>query len=377
MKRNHIISNYLSYLLNGILHTYTEEIIWKKRCLGITRSLDNNNIVKTDQHDNNNNIIDDMRTHNVDEYDEIFDVAIIGGGFAGLSAALLLGRYLRPTVIFNGGDTRNSMSNHVHGYLGFENVPPKQFIQKAWADVLQYNSVKVIKEKVDKIERDEQFFLLMKEDGRKSVKAKYIIIATGIRDVKPDVKNFEKFDGNGVWHCPHCDGFQSTNKKLAIITSKANNSLRYAKEFLGWTKEITLFIQDDGYQLADNERTEAKTLGIDIVENDGVIEIVGNQRGFPKGVVCKSGRFYATEIIFYHLGYSIQNHLAKQIGCELDEGYVKINAMQQTTVPNVYAAGDIDTDRHYVVLAAASGALAAISIYEEMLKDAIKMVKTT
>ena len=357
---------------------YTQEIIWKNRCSGITRSLANNNTVKTDQqHDNNNNIIDDMRNHNAVEYNEIFDVAIIGGGFAGLSAALLLGRYLRPTVIFNGGDTRNSTSKHVHGYLGFENVQPKQFIQKAWGDVLQYDSIKVIKEKVNKVERDEEFFLLMTEDGRKSAKAKYIIIATGIRDVKPNVKNFEKFDGNGVWHCPHCDGFQSTNKKLAIITSKENNALRYAKEFLGWTKEITLFIQDDGYQLADNERIEAKTLGIDIVENDGVIEIVGNQRGFPEGVVCKSGRFYDTEVIFYHLGYSIQNHLAKQIGCELDEGYVKINAMQQTTVPNVYAAGDIDTDRHYVILAAASGALAAISIYEEMLKDAIRMVKTT
>lgn len=357
---------------------YTQEIIWKNRCSGITRSLANNNTVKTDQqHDNNNNIIDDMRNHNAVEYNEIFDVAIIGGGFAGLSAALLLGRYLRPTVIFNGGDTRNSTSKHVHGYLGFENVQPKQFIQKAWGDVLQYDSIKVIKEKVNKVERDEQSFLLMTEDGRKSAKAKYIIIATGIRDVKPNVRNFEKFDGNGVWHCPHCDGFQSTNKKLAILTSKGNNALRYAKEFLGWTKEITLFIQDDGYQLADNERTEAKTLGIDIVENDGVIEIVGNQRGFPEGVVCKSGRIYDTEVIFYHLGYSIQNHLAKQIGCELDEGYVKINAMQQTTVPNVYAAGDIDTDRHYVVLAAASGALAAISIYEEMLKDAIKMVKTT
>jgi thioredoxin reductase len=138
-----------------------------------------------------------------------------------------------------------------------------------------------------------------------------------------------------------------------------------------------LFIQDDQYQLADNERTEANTLGIHLVENDGVIEIAGNQRGFPEGVICKSGRFYDTEVIFYHLGYTIQNHLAKQIGCELDEGHVKINAMQQTTVPNVYAAGDIDTDRHYVVLAAASGALAAISIYEEMLKDAIRMVKTS
>jgi thioredoxin reductase len=339
-----------------------------------SKSIDGSDVVKTDQNDDNN-IIDDMRNQNAYEYNDIFDVAIIGAGFAGLSAALLLGRYLRPTVIFNGGDTRNSMSKHVHGYLGFENFPPRQFIQKAWADVLQYDSVKVIKEKVDKIERYDQLFLLKTEGGRRSVKAKYIIIATGILDVKPKIINFEKFDGSGLWHCPHCDGFQSTNKRLAIITSKKNDPLRYAKEFLGWTKEITLFMQDDQYRLTDNERNEPKDLGIDIVENDEVIEIVGNQRGFPEGVICKSGKFYDTEVIFYHLGYSIQNHLAKQVGCELDEGYIKINAMHQTTVPNVYAAGDIDTDRHYVVLAAASGALAAISIYEKILKDAIRMVK--
>jgi thioredoxin reductase len=238
------------------------------------------------------------------------------------------------------------MSKHIHGYLGFENFPPRQFIQKAWPDVLQYDSVKVIKEKIDKIETSDQLFLLKTEGGRKSVKVKYIIIATGIRDVKPNIKNFEKFDGNGIWHCPHCDGFQSTNKKLVIITSKKNNPLRYAKEFLGWTKEITLFIQDDQYQLTNNERTEAKDLDIDIVENDEVMEIVGNQREFPEGAICKSGIFYDTEVIFYRLGYSIQNHLAKQVGCELDGGYIKINSMQQTTVPNVYAAGDIDTDNN-------------------------------
>jgi thioredoxin reductase len=153
--------------------------------------------------------------------------------------------------------------------------------------------------------------------------------------------------------------------------------LRYAKEFLGWTKEITLFIQDDQYKFPDNERTQAKELGIHIVDDDPVIEIAGNQKGFPERLICKSGKFYDTEIIFYHLGYSIQNHLAKQVGCELDEGHVRINSMQKTSVPNVYAAGDVDTDRHYVVLAAASGALAAISIYEEILKEAIRTVKIT
>ena len=105
----------------------------------------NNNLLKTDQIENNNIIDDKKKEQDGDDYFEVFDVAIIGAGFAGLSAALLLGRYLRPTVIFNGGETRNHTSKHVHGYLGFENSSPKHIIQKAWKDVLQYVSIKVIK----------------------------------------------------------------------------------------------------------------------------------------------------------------------------------------------------------------------------------------
>lgn len=346
-------------------------------------NVDANSHLKADQIHNNDNIIDDKNKQQDRDGYLAFDVAIVGAGFAGLSAALLLGRYLRPTVIFDGGETRNHTSKHVHGYLGFENSSPKHIIQKAWKDVLQYDSIKVVKVKIDTIKRsNKNYFLLKTSDGqeRTSFRSKYIIIATGIKDIKPTIKNFKKFDGNGAWHCPHCDGFQTINKKLAII-ALGEQSISYAKEFLGWTKDITVFIQqgekhDNKCRLTDKDRVEATALGIDIVENDSVIEIIADKKGKPNGVICKSKRLYNAEVIFYHLGYDIQNELAKQLGCELDDGHIKINTMQQTTVPNVYAAGDIDTDRHYVVFAVASGALAAISIYEQMLKDAIRMQKT-
>ena len=128
-----------------------------------------------------NNIIDESN-QKYQENQEVFDVAIIGGGFSGLSAALLLGRYLRQTVIFDSGPTRNFRSKHIHAYLGFENSSPTELIQKA----------------------------------------RYLIIATGVQDSKPNVRNFEMFEGNSAWHCPHCDGFQSINKKLAIITYGKN-----------------------------------------------------------------------------------------------------------------------------------------------------------
>jgi thioredoxin reductase len=262
------------------------------------------------------------------------------------------------------------MTRQVHGYLGYENVCPRQLIKKARKDVLQYRSIKIINEKVEKVRKYKDFFLLT-TDKRSSIKCRYVVIATGIEDIKPSIKNFTKFDGNGAWHCPHCDGFQSEGTRLIIISS-GDNSINYAKEFLGWTENITLFINDN-YKMKQEELDDAKKLKIKIVQNDIPIEITANKKGSLTGIICKSGRLYPADVIFYNIGYKVRNQIARQIGCEVDEhGFVKANNIQQTTVPNVYAVGDIATDRHYVVLAAASGALASISIYETLLRGAIK-----
>jgi thioredoxin reductase len=355
----------------------------------------------------NNNIIDDKRikdnnNNNDINYDEIFDVAIIGGGFAGLSAALILGRYLRPAIIFDVGKYRKS---NIHGYLGFENSSREEVIQKAWKDVLQYKSIKVANEKVIKIEKDyNNNLFLIKTKGEKNkkeikaivqesiennnikAKARYIIIATGVEHTTPNIKNFEEYDGKGIWHCPHCDGFETSDKKLVIIANgnEYSEALDYAKVFLGWTKDIKLFLhkednynnQKSNYQLTDNERNDLKTLGIDLVENDEIIEIVGDStRNAIRGVICKSNKCYDAGVLFYHLNQTVRNQLAYELGCELDEGYIKVNGNQETTIKDIYAAGDADTDRHYAILASASGAIAAISIYEKLLKSTIKDIK--
>jgi thioredoxin reductase len=363
-------------------------------------------IIKTPStKEGNSNLIDEKKEKDNDAstYNDIFDVAIIGGGYAGMSAALLLGRYLRPTIIFDIFKPRKSV---IHGYLGFEKSPIVEVIQKGWEDVLQYHSVKRMEERVEKIEKDHDnnIFLITtttKKDEKgglidniiteRKAKAKYLVLATGVIHIQPKIKNFEKYLGKSIWHCPHCDGFETTDKKLVIVASdnKDNHALKYAKMFLGWTKDITLFFQrpKDGnnnntiatggdYPLTDEQKNEAVTLGINVVENDEISEIVSDSKtDIMKGVLSKSNRFYEADVLFYHLGQIIQNEIAVQLGCKLDEGYVKVDKKQQTTVSNVYAAGDIDIDRHYVILASASGALAAISIYEDLLKNAIKITK--
>ncbi len=351
-----------------------------------------------------NNITDEKNRNDegTSIFDDVFDVAIIGGGYAGLSAALLLGRYLRPTIIF---DVAKHRTSRIHGYLGFEKSPIKEVVQKAWKDVIQYRSVKRVEERVERVDKDydNNLFLITtttkKDDGltkddaiKIKAKAKYLIIATGVTHVQPTIKNFDEYLGNGIWHCPHCDGFETTDKKLVIVASdnKDNQALKYAKIFLGWTKDVTLFFQrpkdgdDDnstmatggGHQQIDEQKNEAMTLGINVIESDGISEIVSDSGANKmKGVLTKSNRFYEADVLFYHIEQIIRNEIAIQLGCELDEGYVKVDKMQQTTIPNVYAAGDLDTDRHYAILASASGALAAISIYEDLLKQAIKITK--
>jgi thioredoxin reductase len=184
-------------------------------------------IVNSSKCDCNNVIDTSVNNNNGRSTEDIFDVGIIGGGFGGLSTALLLGRYLRSVIIFDISKDRNY---NIHGYLGFENSLIKNAIQKSWSDVLKYKFVKRVEERVetvkaDKDDYDRDIFLIstslkakkgddtIEEIFQKKVyKTRYVVFATGVEHLKPKIKNFNKFLGNGIWHCPHCDGFESTKK---------------------------------------------------------------------------------------------------------------------------------------------------------------------
>lgn len=300
-----------------------------------------------------------------------FQVAVVGAGYAGLAGALLLGRYGVSTVIFDGGRPRNFMTRRIHGYLGFEGASPSALLGKAWEQVKQYRSIAIVRKKVSGAKRHGDGFALAA--GEKTYSARRVVIATGVRDIKPSIENFEKFDGDGAWHCPHCDGHEAAGKRLALIVS-CEKPLSYAKEFIGWTRDITIFPQ--GCRMEGNEKEQARSLGMRVIEGETIVRVKGGRGGAEKQLVCASGLRHGTDVVFYRIGYDIQNALAKDLGCDLDDGYVRTDSGQKTSISNVYAAGDIDLDRHYVALAAAAGARAAISIYEDLLKEMSKVHKS-
>lgn len=290
---------------------------------------------------------------------------------------------------------------NIHGYLGFENLPVTDAIKRSWQDVLQYTSVHQVKGETTSVTRDDSNDLFLISvlqspnrigDVERSMncfknefRARYLIVATGIDQVKPNIPNFDKFLGNGIWHCPHCDGFSATNKKLIIIASQKNieKAIDYAKIFLGWTADITLFLHEPirnsnkpGRLLNDIQRKEVDKLGIKVEENDEIVKIIEDpQTGKIQGVLTQKTVFFKADILFYHLGTLINNKIPLQLGCKLYKGYLKVNEKQQTSLPKVYAVGDIDTDRHYAVLASASGAVAAQNIFEELLSVSIHKKK--
>lgn len=312
----------------------------------------------------------------VSESKRAFRVAVIGGGFAGHSAALLLGRYLIPTFLFDDGRrTRNAMSKAVHGYLGFEGSPPATLIRCAQKDIARYRSVSRISGRVKRVKKLRNGLFRVYYGAQRTLDVWSVVLATGVRDVKPDVRNFHRFDGNGAWHCPHCDGLESAGRRLAIIASGGSAAVAYAKEFLGWTNNIRVFIKPPG-EVSEQDQQDASSLGIKVVTGETIVEISGGQGTKPKILLASSGKKYRADVLFYHLGYLPQVEIAESLGCKLDEGYVAVDIKQETSVPNVFAAGDVDSDRHYVVLAVAAGALAAISIYEKMLREGIRFTKS-
>jgi thioredoxin reductase len=296
-----------------------------------------------------------------------FDVAIIGSGYAGLACALVLGRHLVRTIIFDGGSTRNASTKRIHGYLGYENRSPKDLLRSAWSSVRQYRSVTAIKGRVTGLCQSADGSRFAVRLGRRIFRVKYVLIATGVLDVKPEIDGFDKFDGDGAWHCPYCDGHEAAGKRLAILVS-GDRALSYVKEFFGWTKDITVFPWN--LSISARDREQAKALGIRIVD-DKINRITGRAGCGPKRLFGMAD-VYDASVIFYRLGYLPQIDLAKQVGCSLAKGYVKVDRNQRTSIPGVYAAGDIDTDRHLVAMAVAAGSRAGVDIYESLLSEAVR-----
>lgn len=295
---------------------------------------------------------------------QIYDVIIAGGGPAGLSAALVLGRCLRKVLLCDAGTPRNAKSEASWGFFTRDNTPPMELLRIGREQLKPYD-VEFKFTLITKARRKESHFEIETQQGER-FSARKILIATGVRDFLPEIKDIDIYYGKSVHHCPYCDGWSKRHLPL-IAYGKGRVGVGLALSLKTWSKQVTL-CTDGNDRLLPEDLAKLKANEVN-VRTEKITRLAGVDSQL-EAVYFKDGSCIPCRGMFFVLGFVQQSDLAKQLSCEYsNKGMIKTDKQQQTTIPGVYAAGDADRDMQQVGIAAAEGAKAAININKQLQED--------
>jgi thioredoxin reductase len=271
-----------------------------------------------------------------------WDCVVVGGGVAGLSAALVLGRARRRTLLLDTGGQSNRAAAHVGGGLALDGTPPDELYSRGRDQLSAYDSVVVRETEVEDVRADGEGFVVDLRDAADPVQAQCLILATGMDYEVPEVPGFAEHWGGSVFHCPFCHGWEVRDKRLAVYAGEEMVD-RLATLARGWSDDVTAVSPDDVAEL----RAE-----------DGTV----------RALVLNDGSEIACDAVLIHAPLRRRGQLAESLGLELTEdGRVAADAHGQTSVPGVYAAGDLAVAPQQVAIAAGSGHMAALAAVRELL----------
>lgn len=296
---------------------------------------------------------------------EIHDVIIIGGGPAGLNAAVVLGRCRRSVLLFDSGTYRNKYSHGMHNYLTRDDIPPTDFLKICHTEIKKYGVKRIQTQIVSALKNKDGIFVARDENGE-LYHSKKLLVATGLSDNLPDVEGFKTYYGKSIFHCPYCDGWEVSNKRIGVYAkNKAGWELALALK--GWSDKVVLYT--DGKNNVKPSQQE-QLLANDITVVTLPIQSVEGSGGKLTKIIFKNGTSVPCDAIFFVNGFKQQCNLAETFGCEMtNKGVARANKMQQTNIPGLYVAGDVARDMHFVVVAAAEGAKAGVSINKELQQE--------
>lgn len=285
------------------------------------------------------------------------DVIVVGGGPAGLSAALVLGRAGRDTLVLDAGEPRNAASHASHSFLTRDGTPPSELLDLARAELDRYPSVEIrLTDALSATAEPIGFEVTLANGGGE--RCRKLLLATGVVDELPHLAGLERFWGTSVFHCPYCDGWEVRGRALAVYARGAE-AMDFAPVVLGWTEDLVL-CTDGPAGLSERARDELEHGGVRVIETP-ITRLEGGAR--LERIVFSDGSSLARDAMFIRSTPRGRSDLAAQVGCGLtDHGLIDVTSERETSVPGVYAAGDAATRFHQIVVAAASGAEAAIMI---------------
>jgi thioredoxin reductase len=288
----------------------------------------------------------------------VYDVVVVGGGPAGLSAATWLARYRRSVLVVDSREYRNRWVAQSHGYLGSDPADPMALLATARAQVSRYPTVVFCDDEATTARRDDQGRFVVGVGNQEFV-ALRMILATGIVDQFPDVVGFFDHYGISVFHCPTCDGYEAENRTV-VVFGWGESVTGFALELLDWAGRLTVLTQGRRFEGDERDRQVLADHGVELVEDDAV-ELVG-QPGRLQAVRLRSGASIDADLVFFSIAHHARVQLAEQLGCELtDEGCLLVDSEGQTTIEGLYAAGDITPGIQLVSVAVGKGATAGVA----------------
>lgn len=294
-----------------------------------------------------------------------FDVIIIGGSYSGLSAAMALGRSLRNVLVVDHGRPCNKQTPHSHNFITHDGKTPKEITELARKDVEKYKTVQFYDGEVIKTGKNAAVFRVELSSGDEFY-AKKLILASGVKDVMPDIPGFSECWGISVIHCPYCHGYEVRNEITGILAD-GDLAFEFSKLVFNLTKELTLFT--NGKTKLTHEQVE-KLKQNKINLNEGEIEKIEHENGQIQKLIFKNGNAVSLKALYAKIPFEQNSNASDDLGFELTEqGFVKVDFMQKTSVPGVFACGDNVSMMRSVANAVAQGNLAGAFVNKELSEE--------
>ncbi|NMH29161.1 NAD(P)/FAD-dependent oxidoreductase [Flavobacterium silvaticum] len=294
-----------------------------------------------------------------------YDVIIVGGSHAGLSAAMTLGRCLRNVLILDAGSPCNFASEHAHNLLGHDGESPQEILNKSREQVLKYPSVTYQHSKVEVISGTDGEFEVISDQGISFLASK-IILATGVSDILPAIKGISECWAKTAIHCPYCHGYEIKGQKIGIL-SHGQAALDMAMLMKNWSANLTV-LSNTNEDIGFDQRRIFRENEIELIETE--IEEVAHSNGIINSLSFTDGTSVSFEALYIRPGIKQPGTLALDLGVELDHhGFIITDHAQRTAIKGIFAAGDCCNPSRSIALAIGQGNMAGMCLNHELIVE--------
>lgn len=302
--------------------------------------------------------------------DEVYDVAVVGGGPAGLTAALWLGRYLHSVALIDSGDPRNWETRGINGFLGAQGIRSPELRAKGRADAASFG-VELVDDEVSRIHNTNgERFVIDLYHGR-TIEARRMLLAIGIKDIWPDIPGLSDCYGETAHVCPDCDGYETRGRKTVVIGS-GRKAVGMALSLTTWTEKIVICTNGQPADMEAKHLEKLKALNIPVLE--AKVNRITSKDHEIRCINLDGGMQLDCDRLYFAIGQYPADDLGAQLKCKRNDlGLIEIDEHYHTSVLNVFAAGDIVGGAQLAIAAAADGAIAALAIHASLVPDSRKL----